>query len=236
MNFKKLMIAILFLSMTEHAFTQDVTQAVYTRYNVAGSYKLTDWTQKAFEMQFPAYDIGYRITYDNYFLSISYQHYHGISKPDDLASLEAYRQFDLYINTYSLGMGIKIGHSDRNLSFSPFFNIIFGDPVRIQSSSVYLDGLVSYGNENAYNGTYMGVGTLGIEPGLLVKYKLGSMFAIECEVSNTWANTVSSTMMDDKSLYKAFTGFEGEYSEVSDKFTALKVMAGVSFTFFNNTD
>jgi hypothetical protein len=224
------------MSLVEHSYSQDVTQAVYVRYNAAGSYKLADWKQDNFEKQIAAYDIGYRIVYDNAFLSISYQHFHGVSKPDDLASVNAYRQFDLYINTYSIGMGLRIGRSERKLTFSPFINLIFGDPVRIHSTSVYADGLVSYGSENDYNGTYMGVSTLGLEPGLLVKFKLGSKIAIECEVSKSWANNLSAHMMDDKSLYKAFTSMNGIDSEVSDTFSATKLMLGISYTFFNNND
>jgi hypothetical protein len=236
MNFKKILIAILLISLAEHSFSQDVTQAVYVRYNIVGSYKLADWKQDDFEKQTAAYDFGYRIGYDNAFLSISYQHFHGISKPEDLASVNAYRQFDLYINTYSIGMGISIGQADRKLTFSPFLNLIFGDPVRIHSTSVYVDGLPSYGSENDYNGTYMGSVTLGLEPGLLVKFKLGSKIAIECEVSKSWANNIGAHMMDDKSLYKAFTGMTGIDSEVSDKFSATKLMVGISYTFFNNND
>ena len=49
MNFKKILIAILLISLAEHSFSQDVTQAVYVRYNIVGSYKLADWKQDDFE-------------------------------------------------------------------------------------------------------------------------------------------------------------------------------------------
>jgi hypothetical protein len=236
MGSKKIILALLFISVSIKSFSQDfdIRQAVYARYNIAGNYKLADWYQDDFKQKV-AYDIGYRFSILKMGINLSYQHYYGVSSPEILSNINAKRQFDLYANTYTFGLGYEINDKNK-FNFTPFFNLNFGDPIRIHSKSVYVDGLESFGSENSNNGTYMGSGTLGLELGLLMKYKIGNKFAIECEIAKNWLND-SSNLLNDKSLYKAFSGnLDGYESGVSSKLSATKLMIGLSYTFYNNNN
>ncbi len=234
MNYRKTILAAAILLVSLNGFSQDeITQSVYTRYNAMGNYKLAGWTQDEFQKQF-AYDFGYRVSGYGIFVSLSYQHYHGISTPPSLASLHATRQFDLYANTYAFGMGYYLNQESK-LSFAPFVNINIGNAFRLQSTSVYVDGLASYGSENIYNGTYMDTGTMGLELGLLIKFEVWNHFSIELEPAYMWLNGVTTDELYDKSLFKTFAnggvGSGGENAEVSNKLSAPKLMIGVSYEF-----
>lgn len=234
MNFRTILLATTILLLSQKGFSQeDITQEIYSRYYAVGNYKLFDWHQDAFEKQF-AYDIGYRVSGYGIFVNLSYQHYHGISTPESLASVNAKRQFDLYANTYAFGMGYYFNQKSK-LVFAPFVNINIGNAFRLQSTSVYADGFASYGSENAYSGTFMDTGTMGYELGLLVKFKIWKKFAIECEPAYMWLNIDSSDGLYDKSLYKTFSngggGSGGEEAGVSNHVNAPKLMIGASYEF-----
>jgi hypothetical protein len=233
MDFRKIILAIMLISISIKGFSQDdVSHTFFARYNAIGNYKLENWVQDDFKQQL-GYDIGYRFNYERIFASLSYQHYHGISTPESLSTPNSKRQFDLYANTYAMGFGYTIGHTDKGFGVAPFFNINFGDQVRLQSARVYVDGLTSYGSESIDNGTYLNGGTLGFEPGVLLKYQFKSGIAIECEISRLMISG-SGGNFTDNSWFKAFGGGDtaGYDSQVSRKLTATKVLIGVSYTIF----
>ena len=234
MNYRKIILAAtIFLVSLKGLSQEEITQSIYTRNYAVGNYKLAGWTQDKFQKQF-AYDFGYRVSGYNIFVSLSYQHYHGISKPASLASVNAIRRFDLYANTYALGMGYYLNQYSK-LSFAPFVNINIGNAFRLQSTSVYVDGLTSYGGENKYNGTYMDTGTMGLELGLLMKFEIWNNISIECEPAYMWLNSVTNDELYDKSLLKTFAnggvGTGGENAGVSNKLSAPKLMIGISYEF-----
>lgn len=234
MNFRTIVLVITILFLSQKGFSQEeITQEIYTRYYAIGNYKMVDWYQDDFEKQI-SYDIGYRVSGYGIFVCLSYQHYHGISMPESLATVNAKRQFDLYANTYAFGLGVYINQDDK-LSFAPFVNINIGNAFRLQSTSVYVDGLASYGSENGYNGTYMDSGSMGFEAGLLIKFKVLEKLSIECEPTYMWLNHVTPDNLDDKSLFKAFANGGGGGGEadsgVSNKVIAPKLMVGLSYQF-----
>lgn len=233
MNFRTILLAITILLSVQKGFSQeDITQEIYTRYYAVGNYKLVDWYQDDFQKQF-AYDIGYRLSFYGVFVNLAYQHYHGISTPESLSNVNAKRQFDLYANTYAFGMGYYL--LDDEFSLAPFLNINIGNAFRLHSTSVYVDGLASYGSENSYNGTYMDTGTLGFELGLLMKYKVWKDISLEVEPAYMWLNIDTTDQLNDKSLYKTFSnggvGTSGEDAGVSNHVKAPKLMIGVSYEF-----
>jgi hypothetical protein len=240
MNFRKIILATTILLASQFGFSQDdddddefVTQEIYTRYYAVGNYKLVDWNVDDFEKQ-PSYDIGYRISAYNMFLSLSYQHYHGISTPESLSNNVAIRKFDLYANSYAVGFGYYFIKS--KFSLAPFVNINIGNAFRLQSTSVYVDGLASYGSENNYNGTYMDGLATGYELGILMKYKIWKNISIEIEPTYMWMNVESSSNLYDTSLYKTFANGGsgsggGTELDVTDYLKAPKLMIGVSYRF-----
>lgn len=269
MHSSKNIFFILCLSISQSLFSQDadnVKQSFYARYQLIGNYKLADWdafvegynaTAAPIEKlgdfkQLINYDIGYRFTFNRVYSSLSYQHYHGRASASFLNNEK--RQFDMYANAVSWGFGIKLGKKNRKFSVSPFVNMRIGDRVRIVSDYIYADGFHSRGSDKNLNGTYMGQGLLGEELGVLLKYSLSSKIAIEVECSKMWANLVAPSTMDDKSLYKAFSGggagsnLPQDYATyntnapqytldngkfVHDKISATKLMIGISYTFSN---
>jgi hypothetical protein len=234
MNFRTILLATTILLLSQKGFSQEkITQEIYTRYYAVGNYKMVDWYQDEFQKQI-SYDFGYRISGYGIFVNLSYQHYHGISTPESLATVTAKRQFDLYANTYAFGMGFYINQEDK-LSFAPFVNINIGNAFRLQSTSVYNDGFASYGSENGYNGTYMDSGSMGLEAGLLIKFKVLEKLAIECEPTYMWLNHVTPANLDDKSLFKTFanSGIGGGEADsgITNKVVAPKLMIGLSYQF-----
>lgn len=267
MRFSKNIFIILCLSITQSLFSQDadnLKQSFYARYQLIGNFKLAEWD--AFVDSYNAtvapieklgdfkqlinYDIGYRYTFNRVYSSLSYQHYHGRASASFTNNEK--RQFDMYANAVSWGFGIKLGKGNRKFSVSPFVNMRIGDRIRIVSDYIYADGFHSRGSDKGLNGTYMGQGLLGEELGVLLKYKLSSKIAIEVECSKMWANIVTPSTMDDKSLYKAFSGggfgssLPQDYAAynanspqytldngqfVHDKISATKLMIGISYTF-----
>jgi hypothetical protein len=267
MHFKKYAILLCCLILGYTGFSQeedDISQGFYARYQAIGNFKLADWNAFAdgynatvnpneqlggFQQRF-CYDLGYRFTFNRIYTSLSWQHYQGRATAS-FANNES-RQFDLFANAISWGFGMKLGKSNRRLSFSPFINIRLGDKLRIVSEFIYADGFHSLGNEKEFNGTFIGSGLLGEELGLLMKYRLNDKFALELEVSKMWANSVTPSVMDDKSVYKAFTGdgagasipqdyalYNGDPIQytldngkyLTDKISATKLLVGISYTF-----
>jgi hypothetical protein len=267
MHFNKYTLLLLCLFFAYSGFAQeedDITHGVYVRYEAIGNFQLADW--KTFVDGYNAtvkpsgelgdfkqgfcYDIGYRFSFNKIYTSLSYQHYHGRATAS--FDFNESRQFDLYANAVSWGFGMKLGKSDRRLSFSPFVNMRIGDKLRVVSDYIYADGFHSRGSEKSLNGTFIGSGLLGEELGLLLKYRLNTRLSLEVELSKMWANSMSPSTMDDKSLYKAFTG-DGDGSSlpqdyqlyngdpiqytlnsgkyITDKISATKLMVGISYIF-----
>ncbi len=219
---------------------------LYTRYQLIGKFKLSEW--KTFSDNYNSnfvpkeklgdfkqifnYDIGIRLPIGNMYTNISYQHYHGRAIASFINNEE--RIFDMYANSYCWGFGYTFKKKTKRMSLSTFLNMNIRDKIRIVSTYQYPDGFQSMGHEKGLNGTYMGLGLLGEEIGLLFRYRFTSNIALEIETSKMWANTVTPSSIDDKSLYKAFETIGTNTSSttgMTDKLSAFKLLVGISFSF-----